>query len=276
MSQASPAKCAVKSIAAETASAGQRRWLPFATFLRRWRASAVDLLYPPACSFCGEELAASDGGPVLCSVCAERMKPPPGPYCRRCAMPCPEQFVDRDYCPHCQRLKFGFTAVRTLGQYQRELREVVLRMKHAHEEPLAMALGRELAAMLAARPLPAEIDLVAPVPMHWLRRIWNGTNAAETLATSLAHALRLPVVPDLMQCSRMLRKQGMLTARERHLNVRGAFAVSPALEIRDCTILLVDDVVTTGATADAIARPLRKAGAAEVFVVAVARGMGTA
>jgi ComF family protein len=244
-------------------------------FLWRWRAKAVDLLYPPTCNFCGEELPTSDGGPVLCRVCAERMKPPPGSYCRRCAMPCPELFVDRDYCPHCQRLKFGFSAVRTFGLYQRELREAVLRMKHAHEEPLAMSLGRELAALLKTSPLPTEIDLVAPVPMHWLKRIWHGTNAAETLATSLARELSLPLVADLMRCGRMLRKQGTLTARERRLNVRGAFAVSSALDIRGCTILLVDDVVTTGATADAIARPLRKAGAAEVFIVAAARGTGT-
>jgi len=147
-------------------------------------------------------------------------------------------------------------------------------MKHHEQEHLAMALGRRLAAVLADRPFPESPELIVPIPMHWLTRLLRGTSAAETLARSLATATSIPVAGDLLYCRQLLKKQGMLLATERQTNVRGAFAASRRYNIAGARILLVDDVITTGATCDSAAHVLLKAGAAAVYAISVARGTG--
>lgn len=244
-------------------------------WLGRCRSAATDLLFPPICNFCGDDVAESDGGAILCPACVQRMRPQSGTFCQRCAMPCPDLPSPDGACPHCRKVKFAFSAVRTLGLYEGDLRQAVLWMKHHSYESLAMALTRRLAEMLRERPLPAAVDLVAPMPMHWLKRLGRGTNPAETLAAGLAAELQLPVFADLLCCRRLLEKQGTLPAGRRFQNVRNAFRVRGSFDIRGATILMVDDVLTTGASADALGKALRRAGAAEVFVVAAARGTGT-
>ena len=137
-----------------------------------------------------------------------------------------------------------------------------------------MALGRRMAVVLAEKPFPEPPELIVPVPMHWLTRLLRGTSAAETLARSLAAAISLPVAGDLLYCRRLLKKQGMLLATERRKNVRGAFAASRRYDISGARILLVDDVITTGATCDSAAKTLLETGAAAVYAISVARGTG--
>ena len=160
---------------------------------------------------------------------------------------------------------------RTLGKYEDSLREAVLKIKHAHYEPLAAGLGQQLAGRLKERPFAQPPKLVVPVPMFWLQRLWRGTNAAETLALAVAQSLGLSIATDLLVCRRWLRKQSTLHTDERRRNVRNAFRVSWRYSVRDARILLIDDVLTTGATAHEAARALRQAGAAAVYVAAVAR-----
>lgn len=155
------------------------------------------------------------------------------------------------------------------------MRDVVLKIKHAWYEPLAMTMGRLLAQRIAELPLPARPDLIVPVPMHWLRRLARGTNAAQTLAETLAGELSIPMGGDLVRYRRLTARQSSLPASERRENVRGAYAVSSAYDIRGATILVVDDVITTAATCDEAARVLRRAGAERVFAAAVARAGGS-
>jgi ComF family protein len=189
-------------------------------------------------------------------------------------MPAPAAAQVDGKCADCRDKKFGFGAVRSLGLYEQEVRHAVLRMKHHQEEHLAMAMGRRLATKLEEHPFPEPPELVVPVPMHWWTRLIRGTSAAETLSRSLASALSLPHAGDLLHCRRLLKKQSTLLAGERLQNVRGAYAVSRSYDISGARVLLVDDVITTGATCDSAARVLLKAGAAGVYAVAVARGTG--
>jgi ComF family protein len=189
-------------------------------------------------------------------------------------MPAPEAAVNDGKCVACRDKKFCFDAVRSLGLYEGDIRQAVLRMKHHEQENLAMALGRRVAILLAENPFSEPPELIAPIPMHWLPRLVRGTSAADTLARSLAAAVSLPVAGDLLYCRRLLKKQGMLLASERKSNVRGAFAASRRYDISGAKVLLVDDVITTGATCDAAAQSLLDAGAAAVYAVSVARGTG--
>lgn len=147
-------------------------------------------------------------------------------------------------------------------------------MKHFQHEPLTAALGQRLAELVRERPFDREPELVVSVSMHWLSRLWRGTNAAENIARSLAGALQLPFANDLLVCRRLLRKQSTLLPIERRRNVRNAWRVSRAYDVRTARVLLVDDVMTTGATAQEASRALRQAGAAAVYVAVVARGTG--
>ena len=251
-----------------------RRRLSPLRLMRASRDAAIDLLFPPVCNFCGEAIERSDGGAILCLGCTGRLRPELDAVCPRCAAPCPKIPSADGECPSCRGAKYAFSAVRTLGLYAGDLRSAVLQMKHPEHEPLAMAIGRQLADVLLASPFPAPIDLVAPVPMHWLKRLWRGANPAETLAAALAREARLQVAADLVRCRRLLKKQATLLPGERFQNVRNAYRVSRSFDIRGATVLVVDDVVTTGASADAVGKALRRAGAADVFVIAAARGTG--
>lgn len=122
-----------------------------------------------------------------------------------------------------------------------------------------------------AKDLP---DLIAPAPMHWIRRLERGTNPPEVLTETMAQALSVPALIDLLRCRRTTRKQGTLLPDQRRRNVRHAFSVSAGYDITGAHVLLVDDVMTTGATADELSRVLRQAGAGRVSVAVVARGTG--
>jgi ComF family protein len=167
-----------------------------------------------------------------------------------------------------------YDQARALGPYDGPLRQAVLKCKHARYEALAGGLGQQLARRVRELPFDRLPELVVPVPMFWLQRLWRGANAAEALAVAVATELRLPVATDLLVCRRFLRKQSTLRPHQRRRNVRHAFRTSWRYNIRGARLLLIDDVMTTGATAQETARVLKAAGAEAVYVAAVARGMG--
>ena len=174
-------------------------------------------------------------------------------------MPCPEFEAALGKCVHCRHLKLKFDSALTLGDYKGALRQLVLKIKHAEFEALAHQAAELLARRLRdAIPSPP-IDLVTCVPMHWLRRWWRGSSAAEIVARRIAADLRLPCYSDLLRCQRLLRRQGSLLPNQRWANVRQAYRIARGFDIRGAHILLVDDVLTTGATANENARVLRKA-----------------
>lgn len=137
-----------------------------------------------------------------------------------------------------------------------------------------MAIGRLLGREIRARNLHAGIDAVVCIPTHWMRRLVRGYHAADALGAAVARELGLPFHADLLYCRRWAAKQSTLLSAERVQNVRGLFGVRRSYRLHDCRLLLVDDVITTGATAKAAAKTLRRQGAAEVIVAAVARGTG--
>jgi ComF family protein len=160
-----------------------------------------------------------------------------------------------------------------LGDYHTQLQQAVIWMKQLAHEPLTFAMAHLLAdcaASLADDPL----DLVVPVPMHPWRRLKRGTQPSLILGSQIARRLGLPLAERLLYCRRKSLKQGTLSPTERFKNRRGAFSISPGYDITDRHVLLVDDILTTGATASEAARILRRSGAATVVVAVVARGIG--
>lgn len=186
-------------------------------------------------------------------------------------MVCSAVDLARGDCGNCRGHNFRFKRACTIGPYRDELRQAVLHAKHAAYEPLAIALGQRLADAVTRQSFAEPPSLVVPVPMHWLKRLWRKTNPASTIAQSLARELGLPLAGGALVCRRYLLRQATLTPPQRRENVRGAFRASRWQRLDGKAILLVDDVMTTGATAHEASRALLQAGAAAVYVATVAR-----
>lgn len=245
--------------------------LPWIAEVRR---GAVDLLFPARCAFCGDGLETDDSDSQLCTKCRAGILNLTGDVCPRCALPLPDVGNDADDCARCRGRKFRFDHVWTLGFYRGVLREAIICMKRQYYEPLVFAVGRLLAERLGERIRLAQPDLIVPVPIHWTRRWSRKMNVSELLVEAMRRKLKVPTAKKLLGCCRKLKKQGTLQPEQRILNVRGAFRVSMSYDIKNLHILLVDDVMTTGATANEAAKSLRKAGAAQVDVVVAARALG--
>jgi ComF family protein len=173
-------------------------------------------------------------------------------------------------CPFCVKRPFRFDRLVALGDYESHLRAAVLRMKRPSGEPLAAALARLLWQSRGGDLRAWNVDVVLPIPMHWLRRIARGVNSPEVIGRTLAHQLRTPI-SSLLRRRRWTRAQGQLPASRRVLNLKNAFRLLHANDFRGARVLLVDDVVTSGATSNEAARVLHRAGAEFVGVAAICR-----
>mgnify|MGYP001170565190 CR=1 FL=1 len=142
----------------------------------------------------------------------------------------------------------------------------------AAEETLTLALGALLGRQLHQLPEMRSIDLVINTPTHWKRRLQRGISSTELLLTGILSQLNLPHASGLLRCTRSTGKQGMLSASQRQRNVSKAFRITVPHRIRDQHLLVVDDVMTSGATLNEIARILHRAGARRISNVVLARG----
>ena len=236
---------------------------------------ALDLLYPPCCALCEQPLPSGSEQPQLCERCLKALQACDQSHCSRCAAPLAPTALAGPDCGHCRGRKFYFSRVVAMGAYQGALQETVLRMKRLAHEPLSVAMGGLLAQTLEERGWFADrFDLVTSVPTHWLRGLLRGTNGPGLLAQAVSRRWGLRRPRTLLRCRRKTRKQGTLLTLERFRNVRGAFALKAGYDLQEQRVLLIDDILTTGATANEAARVLRRAGAADVCVAVVARGLG--
>ncbi len=239
--------------------------------VRRFASLELDLVFPPDCGFCRVELEPGSGQ-RLCEAC-RTMLTDARPSCPRCGawMPVPHA---GEGCPKCQEHRFHFQSVVRLGGYEGAMRSAVLRIKRPQERILATALGRLLATTAGSQLAQFQPDVVVPVPMHWTRKAWRGTNSPETIARQLAEHLKLPLRGELVARRRRTVPQASLTPPRRAANVRGAFRAAAHPDLKGACVLLVDDIMTTGATVNEAAKVLAKAGASRVVVAVLARAEG--
>jgi ComF family protein len=243
-----------------------------ATAARFLTQGVLQLLYPRLCWACGQPMSPGPSG--FCAPCLGALTTDPHATCPRCAAPVGPHVPLVDGCTHCRGVAFGFDRVLRLGPYEGLLRELILRLKHHTGEGLAEVLA-ELWADQAATALRATgAELVVPVPLHWWRRLTRGYNQSEALARILAARLGLVCRSRWVRRVRATPRQMQQTPSFRKENVRGAFAARAYPGLKDKTVLLVDDVLTTGSTASEAARTLKSAGAGSVVVAVLARAAG--
>ena len=224
----------------------------------RWRAAGfgflLDRLLPPGCYLC-DELIGPEG--LLCATCWAELTFLSAPQCRCCGMPF-ELDVGEAVCARCLRHPQAFDQARAALLYDDASRPLLLRFKHGDRTEAARTYGAWLAR---------------PVPLHWRRLLKRRYNQSALIGQAVARRLDLPYRPALLQRRRATASQGHLSRDQRQRNLRGAFRVparhKPAL--RGAWIFLIDDVLTSAATANACARALKRAGARRVDLITLAR-----
>src|SRR5262245_36804782 len=224
--------------------------------------------------------------PGVCLGCHGLLSPERNDFCCKCdhlfaddlSLTCPRcssmvgPHVDLSAgCSQCRGERLAFDRAFRLGPYTGPLRELILRMKSAGSEALSEAVGERWAEIICPKIRANGIGVVVPVPLHWRRQWQRGFNQSQLLARALAGRLKVPCV-EALQRVRHTPIQPSLSPTARRENVRNAFRAARRARIDGKSVVLVDDVMTTGATAHEAARALRDAGAASITVAVVAHG----
>lgn len=229
----------------------------------------VQLVFPGCCYLCNQPVPT--GQVSICTDCQSALLKDSAGACPQCAAVIGPFALTEGGCIHCRDEKFAFRAAVRLGTYEGKLRELVLRLKNAHSEVLAELIGELWADRDRTRFEELRLDAVVPVPLHW-RRFWQrGYNQSQAIARGLAQRLGLPCQTRWLRRVRHTPPQTSQSRSGRRDNVRGAFAVRSAAPVSGQSILLVDDVMTTGSTASEAARALIRSGANRVVLAALAR-----
>ena len=226
-------------------------------------------LFPDDCRVCGEPLRNISRIPVCPACLSEPSAISADYFCKDCQTPFLNRFPldEHGRCALCRLGANGFDTVYTFGSYEEKLRRLIHLFKYHRVRTLVGPLGR-----LLARAVPPEraFDLVVPLPLHWRKRLSRGYNQSRLLAEEIARLRGLPM-KNIVRRVKATAPQAGLSNSKRRLNMQGAFAVRKGVDIKGLRVLLIDDVLTSGATANGCAAALLSAGATAVDVLVAAR-----
>lgn len=223
----------------------------------------LDLIFPSVCPVCGNDSDSHAHNPV-CAACWKGINPHSGPECLICGLPVSSDVALR--CGSCLEKPPYFSRIIYYGIYDGTLRKAIHLLKFKGIKRLA----RPMAGLLSGLPIPAA-DGIVPVPLHSARLRDREFNQTALIGRHLSRFTGMPLLLDVLKKKRETPPQTDVTGKERLKNVKDSFTVTK--DVTGLRIVIVDDVITTGATVDECARVLIKAGAESVFVVALARSM---
>jgi ComF family protein len=246
---------------------------------RGWFAEISDALvsvfFPSGCRMCEGLLTSASRVPV-CGECLSSFPRVAGMVCEVCGRPMPGLTGEPEQpllCPACLNRTYAFDRARSFALYEEATVRAILLLKFEQIEPLGAWFAERLAELVSAEGDRLAADVVVPVPLHRERERERGYNQAALLSKPLAKRLRLPHQAVLLVRTRARPDKQVLSFEERWESVRGAFATRPGSQVDNLRVLLVDDVLTTGATLDACAQALRQAGAKSVIGLTAARAV---
>ncbi|MBX3436976.1 MAG: ComF family protein [Planctomycetaceae bacterium] len=257
-----------------------------ATLWNSWQRltrDAVNFVYPRSCVRCDTPLSESDAGFAsndeafvsrFCRDCHRMLCCSIALPCLRCGAPVGPHLNTENGCRHCRRDQFQFDRVFALGIYEDALRACCLRVKQGSGGPLTAGLTDLLWTAYREEWSGLGIDLVVPIPHSWFQRAARRHLPPVTMSHVLARRLKVPQELHILSKPRHTPAQTSLTPAGRRTNLRNAFRIDGGARLDGLTILLTDDILTTGTTADRATRVLKDAGAKRIHVVVIARGVG--
>ncbi len=243
--------------------------------LRTATDALVSVVFPAPCRICESTLDTASRVPV-CSRCLESFQRISRPWCACCGRPIISPVVADSLqilCRLCRANTYGFDLARSFALYNTPMVRAILLLKHEAVAPLGVWFARRIAELIAREPNLMRADVVVPVPLHPARLRERGYNQAELIARPLARQLHMKFKAFLLVRTKPRPDKLRLSRRERWTTVRGAYEAREGVRVDNLHVLLVDDVMATGATLDACSRALRKAGAARVTALTVARSV---
>lgn len=240
----------------------------------------IDLVFPPRCLVCGKK-----SEETFCRDCQEKIKRVSPPFCVSCGKKAEGVIVMPSLCGQCQVRPPCFSSARAIGGYEGTLREAIHKFKYQGKKRLAVSLGKLMVEHLRKEkedfpqtpikehqfPSYQEIDYLIPVPLHPSRLRERGFNQSELLAEVIGKNLGTPLLNDTLLRIKATQSQTKLSPGERIKNVKGAFAIIEVQPFSNRTILLIDDMFTTGATINECAKVLSKAKVKKIAVLTLAR-----
>lgn len=244
--------------------------------VRAWLAEAgdavVSVFFPAGCRIC-EGLLKSASRVPICEECLSTFEAPPEKKCEICdqTVGWPTHEGEPLVCRACKQKTYAFERARSYGIYEGPLVKAILLLKWERIEPLGALFAERLTELAKREGRILAAEVVVPVPLHRDRERQRGYNQARLVSKPLARKLGLPHKAVLLMRTRPRPNKQVLSFEERWESVRGAFATRPGSQVDNKRVLLVDDVMTTGATLDACARALLESGAKSVVALTVAR-----
>ena len=239
---------------------------------RRVGLGLADGIAPHTCLICGKWIGSEEGR--SCNACGKSLERLTGlSTCSRCGRSALDMTVFEGGCGRCRHESFwNLAEIVRIRPNERPLRDLIIRLKYAGEELLADYLGGRLADAIAARPWAAELDMLVPVPMHYLRRMQRPCDHARLLADAVAQRLRVPVRRAVVRRVRYGPSQtSAQTAHERFDQVRDCFAARAPAKLKGKTVCIIDNLLVSGATLHELSRVLRAAGVRKIYAAVAGR-----
>jgi competence protein ComFC len=230
----------------------------------------LDFVYPQSCPICQRPLAREER--EICRECWESLARLPAPFCPYCKCFLEDSMTLRNHSCPCLSPPENkkIMAVRSLGTFDDYYQKLIHRFKYQKKVPLGKHLAQGLGEVLSRENEFADCDLIIPVPLHPARRRERGFNQSEILAEGIYQVSGIPIGKNILTRRKNTKDQTYLNAQQRAENVKDAFAVSQLESIDGKSVILVDDVITTGATLNECAEVLLQAGAKTVFASTLA------
>jgi competence protein ComFC len=245
---------------------------PPAAPLKNWLNVGLGFFYPEICRLCEDERATAGEG-FVCARCWQQVRFIKPPFCGRCGRPFEGDITTNFECTNCREMELHFSSARSAVV----ARTVVLEAIHRYKYQNALWFENFLAGLFLREAVPAlrgqNWDLIIPVPLHPAKEREREFNQAGRLAGHLSAATKIPLNKKLLRRVIFTATQTLLTREQRAANMHGAFAMHKRARLDGERVVLVDDVFTTGATTNACAKTLQAAGAGDVCVWTIARGL---
>jgi competence protein ComFC len=230
-----------------------------------------DLIYPNCCLACKNKIEPAKEENLVCAACWEKIEKNIPPFCVSCGRRLDKKGMAKNICSGCLKVKFYFDRAFSPCLYTGTIKKLIHEFKYAGKDYLGKPLGELMNKFIKDYRLPVEyLDFIIPVPLHKSRMREREFNQAQVLSEQVASEFNKKMLPDVLVRNRPTRTQTELTFEERRKNVERNFTVKHAECIRGANLLLIDDVLTTGATSSEAAKTLKDSGARVIFVMTLA------